>query len=401
MITIIEKFKINKMNKEQLEEHLILYFDKMSPKLKEVSILKYGEFILKENEIENYKIEVKELENPNINGHCYPKIRNFQDSEKIILNKSYINSKKIFDIIATIYHECKHAIQNNILESSKNNNLYHNEYAKSLDYCKNKISIDINFCNFNLKDVSLHIKFNNILSMESSLFYHLNISEREAFLEEQQCIVLQKKYQQKGQYNYNIQQDITFFNLYYHCNLSNEKVFDIIDKCYENLVENKLPSHNEEGNLIATVMYDMCLVVGYNSGVLSKEEVLKLSTLKEKQKNLAKEDFIVYGTTYDGNLFSNEKQEQIVKNPKLLKNLTKIEQNANCFLIWRIIYNNKDSPPEFFNELLKDKETFFKQIVENEFSRDMCSELLAKIFENDFIKHLNQHTYMEENKDDK
>lgn len=59
MIIIIEKFKINKMNKEQLEEYLAFNFDKLSPKLKEQSILKYGEFILKENGIENYKIEIK------------------------------------------------------------------------------------------------------------------------------------------------------------------------------------------------------------------------------------------------------------------------------------------------------------------------------------------------------
>ena len=208
----------------------------------------------------------------------------------------------------------------------------------------------------------------------------LHISEREAFKEDY-------KYNK----NDNIQNYIDNFNQLYNCNLKQEEVFDIIDKCYENLVENKLPSHTEEGNLVATVMYDMCLVAGYNSGVLSREETIKLSTLKEKQKNLAKEDFVVYGTTYDGNLFSNEEQEQIVKNPELLKNLTKIEQNANYFLIWKIISNNKDSPPEFFDKLLKDKNTFFKQITNNEFSREICSECLANLFGDEFLRYADKY----------
>ena len=76
MITMMKMIKINKMNKEQLEEYMISNFDKLSPKLKEQSILRYGEFILKEKGVDNYTIKIQELENSNIKGRCYSKIEN-------------------------------------------------------------------------------------------------------------------------------------------------------------------------------------------------------------------------------------------------------------------------------------------------------------------------------------
>ena len=384
------------MNKEKLENFLIFDFYKMPYKLKEFSILQYASFIFKEKGIENYSISIDKL-NSNIDGYCIPKSNLPEYSQKIVLNKSNIDNNNVLALIKTIYHESMHAIQNNLLEMSKNSQFCENMYLKRLDYCKNKVDIDINFCNFKFRNVSLHIRqaSNNVsdYNEKSSIFYHLNISEREAFLEEERVsLFFQKKYNICEKNKYCISKNVDNFNRLYHCNLSKEEVFDVIDQCYENLVEHKNPSHTEEGNLVATVMYDVCLVAGYNSGLLNEKEVQKLSTLQAKQQILAKEDYLVYGIKSDKNIFlSKKEQEEFVKNPELLETLSKIEQNLNPVLIWNVISKNRNKGADFFNGLLKDKNSFFKQIVKNETSREMCEECLSALFGKEFEVCLNKY----------
>ena len=109
-------------------------------------------------------------------------------------------------------------------------------------------------------------------------------------------------------------------------------------------------------------------------------------------------DYSVYGINPNQNWFSHKEQNVFIDNPKLLGNLTKMEQNCNCMLIWNVIKNNRNKKLDYFNKLLKDKDTFLKQITENEFSREMCSDVLTNIFGEEFKKYLKLSK--EENKDD-
>ena len=56
-----------------------------------------------------------------------------------------------------------------------------------------------------------------------------------------------------------------------------------------------------------------------------------------------------------------------------------------------MISKNRNKGADFFNGLLKDKNSFFKQIVENETSREICGECLSALFGKEFEVCLNKY----------
>ena len=217
--------------------------------------------------------------------------------------------------ICTYYnlmHEFQTAIQDYLIGhmGGYNEKPEEYEYIERLRIVRDECDKKISFCNIS-GEADFHL---NIISSEtcpqwapahdlSEMFYTLNITERDAFYYAREkgdnafhCLKQQN-------INLDIDCDYKFlvnelseFRKTYHCpNISDTEIFEVIDKCIDNLYMGILP----EDDLCATVMYDIACIMlilrKESSGEDICEEDLELLSPENKRRNMAKENFAVYG----------------------------------------------------------------------------------------------------------
>lgn len=219
----------------------------------------------------------------------------------IILNEcSFCTENKDDGIYAyyTLIHEFQHAVQDylirNINEYNEKSDEY--KYVNRLRIVRDVHDRNICFCNIN-GNADFHF---NVLSSESctswslahdlsEMLYTLSTTERDAFYYgkiKKDILCDNLKFQDSNvKISFNdcsVENELNNFRSTYKCqNISDTDIFNIIDKCIDNLYLGHLP----ENNLCASVMYDMtCIML-----ILRKESTEE--KVSEKDINLLDREY--------------------------------------------------------------------------------------------------------------
>lgn len=213
----------------------------------------------------------------------------------------------------TLMHEFQHAVQDYFIDNIEcyNKNPEECKYINRIKIVRDTDDIEINFCsingkaNFHFKKiiVTQNIQFDDSVSKLSEMFYTLNITERDAFYYAKIKGDNVCHYFKQQNINLDIDCDYKFledelsqFRKTYHCqNKTDTEIFEVIDKCIDNLYMGNPP----EDDLCATVMYDIACIMlilrKESSGEEICEEDLEILFPENKRRNMAKENFAVYG----------------------------------------------------------------------------------------------------------
>lgn len=350
----IVKNKIKKMNNDEIERYCAKNKNKMSCRAKEFALLQYASNLQEKWNTCVSSIAFKKMDIRTDGTHS-------SDEKKILINSIYVYNKFGIQSFSTIDHELTHSLQQDYIEQNPND-----ERAKLLDYSMNKRNETIDFCNFQAKEINTYISLYNPSEKGteySSLFYHLCISEREAFLATYQkeleiCELFGNK---KESIINKVDKKARIFKKIYKCeNLTNEEIFSLVDEARTLLIEKRYPNKDKHGNLVANIMYDMCAVMFEKVG-LCNYEVYRTSVkhnallqygyshieYEEKPSNLLQDETRLYS-------LGEKTEEDVKKMPK------EIQNDNPILMMMATIYTNGKAIP-----YLKDKEFLYEYIINN------------------------------------
>lgn len=348
------KNKIKNMNNSEIAKYCAKNKDKMSCHTKEFALLQYASNLQEELDTHVSSIDFEKM-NIEIDG------AHSSDEKKILINSECAHNKFGIQSFSTIDHELTHALQQDYIEQNPNE-----ERTKLLDYSMNKRNETIDFCNFQAKEINTYTALTRI-SIESakysSLFYHLCISEREAFLAayQKELEICELFGEEKENIENKVSAEIENFKKIYKCeNLSDEEVFSLVDEARTFLIEKRYPDKNKHGNLVANIMYDMCAVM------FEKEGLCNYEAYRTSVKHNALLQYGYSHIEYGGkpsNLLQNETRLYSLgeKTEKDIEKMSKEIQNDNpILLMMATIYTNGEAI-----SYLKDKEFLYEYILNN------------------------------------
>ena len=283
------------------------------------------------------------------------------DEKEILINSEYSHNKFGIQSFSTIDHELTHSLQQDYIEQNPNK-----ERTKLLDYSMNKRNETIDFCNFQAKEINTYISLYNLSisgKKYSYLFYHLCISEREAFLADYKkqleiCELFGKK---REDIENKVDTEIRNFKKIYKCkNLTNEEIFSLVDEARTLLIERRYPNKDKHGNLVANIMYDMCAVMFEKEGLCNYEtyctSVKHNNLLQYGYSHIEYEGKPSNSLQYETKLYSSKEktEEDVKKMPK------EIQNDNPILLMMATIYTDGKTIP-----YLKDKKFLYEYIINN------------------------------------
>lgn len=256
-------------------------------------------------------------------------------TKELYLNENKFNIYKYeSNLLKVLLHEIYHSYQNTIYNIDDNNiysNLYFNKIIKIDKYD-------------NLHTYTHLINENNKIGDLSKIFYYLNPIEREAFINSEKVAILYNK-----NIEYTIPDIIVMFNYIYKTNYTQEKIFTIIDDCYDRLYKQNYINMTE---ITASVIYDLQQIILLENDKLSYEEVKQ--NLQDKYnitKSLYKYNECPYIT--DIEKFKKLNDIQQANNSKVvIKAILNMQEKVIPYIENKEILNNII---EFYEELLTDK----------------------------------------------
>lgn len=268
----------------------------------------------------------------------YGKYDNKKQELYININEAYFNSYyPKYTVYETICHELYHAYVDYLVK----NNLIDKRESELLEFYINGVNKHFNFLNFN-NEGNFHINkmhyATDIIELLSSIFYHLNISERQSFVYEYErsSLIFPDTFDDI------IQDYCEYFNDYYNISLPEEEIYELIDKCFYNLSQSICP----ETDLEASIMYDIsCLAL------LNNDKITELECESMLKNNYKKAQLAEYGyclneeDRYGDYIITNSLDSQIdkyINSVADFKKLTRFEQRDNPKLILLAIINLQD-----------------------------------------------------------
>lgn len=269
---------------------------------------------------------------------------NYNTQTITICKKKLSKNTNGIDAYCTLMHELQHGIQDHLIKNIENyeQNTKEYNYINKLRIVKNNHRQKIDFCGIT-GDGILHFNelqrnINPMTNKLAKMFYILSCTERDALsYEKYKKESIGKQLAAKIDREDLIKESIDIFNEMYpeHSNL---EIFNLLDECVRYLYERI----NDIDDLHATIMYD----IAYIALILEKEEngeeinedYAKLIFPENKEANMAKYNYAVYGTdtryedyviiedlknvmdlyNFDLEKFNKLTQEQKKNNPKLL-----------------------------------------------------------------------------------
>lgn len=269
---------------------------------------------------------------------------------KIYINENdFYKSDMGYDIYKTLIHELYHSYQDLLLINTISNK---NEKIDILNFYQNEINKKFLFLNFNDKG-NFHINkydsfYFSAINNLSDIFYHLNLSERQAFEYQYNKAksVLNNDVNNINYTDFYIQQ----FNIVYKTFLEKEQICKIIDDCFYMLSQNLQP----ETDLEASVMYDICCLALLENNKVTEIECNKMLQNSYKKVQLAEYGYCLneddrYGKYVITNGLKNKAKEYSSSKQEFEK-LTPFEQQDNPYIILLSIVNLQE---EIKDDILK------------------------------------------------
>lgn len=355
MIEFLVERKIKKMEDEELADFYIKNANNMSLSLKNKIVIESAKRELLALGINDCSIKIENL--PDGFEGLFKEVKN---KKEIIISKSILENASPVKVFGVIKHECMHALQSKLEKEFPQDS-----HSIKLDYSRNKYNEDLNFCNFHFKNNKMYISNEYYISYEGNdiaeMFYHLCISEREAFdVEYKRNKELSERNGLLFVENNKVEEQLDFFRKKYNCpNLTSNEIFDLIDSAYANLIEGKYPGTNKDGNLCANIMYDLCVVSASISGNMDKNTVIEYLKKSRKQNELLGYNYTNVNVEFPSNSLS-DKLEYYLAHLSKVGEMSDIVQKDNPSLLSTLcIFTNGDAL-----KYVKDKDYLFKKVAD-------------------------------------
>lgn len=354
MIEFLVERKIKKMEDEELVDFYIKNVKNMSLSLKNKIVIESAKRELLVLDISDCSIKIE-----NLPDGFEGLFKEAKDKKEIIISKSVLENASPVKVFGVIKHECMHALQ-----SKLEREFPQDSHSIKLDYSKNKYNEDLNFCNFHFKNNKMYISNEYYISCEGNdiaeMFYHLCISEREAFNAEYKR---NKELSERNGFlfveNNKVEEQLDFFRKRYNCpNLTSNEIFDLIDSAYANLIEGKYPSTNQDGNLCSNIMYDLCLVSASISGNMDKNTVIEYLKQSRKQNELLDYNYTNVNVEFPSNSLSDQFEYYLSHLSKVGEMSDIIQKDNPSLLSTLCIFTNGKAL-----KYVKDKDYLFKKVA--------------------------------------